>query len=99
VSKERRRSSAPITSRQNGIQRQPSRIQATTDHILTLNDHACTEVAFLTHEVATLAARTEDAFMVRLALYLERIACELHAIGQVLPAALMLATLESAVAA
>jgi hypothetical protein len=49
--------------------------------------------------MAHLASATEDVDLVRLALRLERITVELHAIGQVLPAALMLAALDGEVIA
>lgn len=58
--------------------------------ILSRFDALCTASAVNAHELADRAASTESATLVRLALHLERISCELHAIGQVLPAALML---------
>ncbi|HEU5347580.1 MAG TPA: hypothetical protein VFU63_03095 [Ktedonobacterales bacterium] len=49
--------------------------------------------------MAHLASATEDGDIMRLARHMERITVELHAIGQVLPAAIMLATLDRGVEA
>jgi hypothetical protein len=69
------------------------------DLIIAQHDELCTASALCAHALLHLAADTHDANLVRLAMHLMRIAIELHAIAQVLPAALMLATLESEVAA
>lgn len=87
---------ARTTTREDGNHSNSSNI---TDTIIQHFDTFCTASAVNAHELVRLAATTENGVLVRLALHLERIARELHAIGQVLPAALMLATLDSEVAA
>lgn len=67
--------------------------------ILRHYERVCTAAATSAHEILHLAAETDDANMVRLALHTDRIACELHAIAQVLSTALMLAMPEGEVAA
>lgn len=67
--------------------------------IIQQHDVLCTAAALQSHEMAHLASATEDGDIMRLARHMERITVELHAIGQVLPAAIMLATLDRGVEA
>ena len=70
-------------------------------YILSRFQALCTASAVSAHDLAHLAAiaglpatntdPTTNSALVHLALHVERITCELHTIGQVLPPALMLA--------
>lgn len=62
-----------------------------SNDILSRFDALCTASAVNAHDLADRAASTDSAMLVRLALRMERITCELHVIGQVLPTSLMLA--------
>ncbi len=71
----------------------------TSNNIIPQCDQACTAVALLAHDLLYLAAVTHDANLVRLALHVTRVAIQLHAIAQVLPAAVLLSTVGTEVAA
>jgi hypothetical protein len=76
-------------------------MHSSSRRILSRFDRLCTDSARCTHDLAQLAAVagipatkadvTESSELARITLHVERITCELHAIGQLLPAALMLA--------
>jgi hypothetical protein len=67
--------------------------------IIQQYDEAGTAVALFAHSLLHLASETHDANLVRLALHVVRIAVEIHAVGQVLPAAVLLATVPTEAAA
>ncbi len=76
-------------------------MQLSSGNILSRFDRLCTHSARCAHDLAQLAAvagipatkadAAESSELACIALHVERITCELHAIGQLLPAALMFA--------
>jgi hypothetical protein len=86
-------------ARFGGTDQSGSDSENTSTSIIPQCDEACTAIALLAHDLLHFAAATDDANLARLAPHVFRLAVEIHAIGQVLPAAVMLATLNHEVAA
>jgi hypothetical protein len=62
-----------------------------TDTIIARHDAACTAMALFTDAIADMAAETEDAQIIKIALYANRTASEWHRLGDILPTVLQLA--------
>lgn len=83
----------PVSPDQSGAQNNND------NNIIAQCDGLCTACALFAHSLLHLAPDTHDANLTRLAMHLTRIAIQLHAIAQVLPAAVLLANVPMEVAA
>lgn len=79
----------PVASRQGGKSNRNGTSNSAT--IIAQHDAACTAMALFTNALAEIAAETEDAQLVKIALYANRATTEWHRLGDVLPTILQLA--------